>query len=225
MTIAGGIAAGLYRRERTGEAPVVDVSLLATAMWTMAPGIVATAMYGLEDMPREPRERNANPITIYYRTKDERFVKLSMFESDRFFGDLCTHLDAETLASDPRFASAASRADNREACVAALDEAFGRFTLAELQSRFETLKGAWGIVQTPRDIYQDPQVLANGYLATVDADGDRFQLVPAPVQFDEEQVTELTRCPEHGEHTDEVLLELGLSMDDVLEHKIAGDIL
>jgi crotonobetainyl-CoA:carnitine CoA-transferase CaiB-like acyl-CoA transferase len=225
MTIAGGIAAGLYHRERTGEAPVVDVSLLATAMWTMSPGIVATGMYGLEDMPREPRERNANPITIYYRTKDRRFVKLSMFESDRFFADLCEHLDAGHLVADPRFADSASRSQNREACVAALDEAFEQFTLAELQSRFQTLKGAWGVVQTPRDIYDDPQVLANGYLATVDVDGDAFQLVPAPVQFDEEQILELRPCPGHGEHTDEVLLELGLSMDEVLEHKIAGDIL
>ena len=225
MTIAGGIAAGLFHRERTGEAPVVDVSLLAAAMWTMSPGIVATGMYGLDDMPREPRQRTANPISIYYRTKDARFIKLSMFESDRFFGDLCEHLDAGEVAADERFRNATLRAANREACVGALDEAFGRFTLQELRTRFETLKGAWGVVQGPRDLYSDPQVEANGYLSTVTDDDGTFQVVPAPVQFDEEQLTTLARCPKHGEHTDEVFLALGMTMDELLEHKIAGDAL
>lgn len=48
MTLAGGIAAALLHRERTGEAVVVDVSLLGMAMWSMAPGITASKLYGLE---------------------------------------------------------------------------------------------------------------------------------------------------------------------------------
>lgn len=57
MTLAGGIAAALLHRERTGEAVVVDVSLLGMAMWSMAPGITASKLYGLEDRCRSARAR------------------------------------------------------------------------------------------------------------------------------------------------------------------------
>jgi crotonobetainyl-CoA:carnitine CoA-transferase CaiB-like acyl-CoA transferase len=226
MTIAGGIAAGLYHREKTGQPPVVDISLLNVGMWTMSPSIVATGMYDLEDMPERSRETNPNPISIYYRSKDGRFLKLSMFESDRFFADLCQHLDAVEIAKDPRFVDAQARADHRADCVKALDEAFGRYTIAELRQRLATVKGAWGVVQRPRELYDDPQVTANGYLVPVrPADGPSFHVVGAPVQFDEQPVDEQRPAPGHGEHTDEVLLELGLDWDELIAHKTTGAIL
>jgi crotonobetainyl-CoA:carnitine CoA-transferase CaiB-like acyl-CoA transferase len=226
MTLAGGISAGLFYRERTGVAPVVDVSLLGTAMWTMAPDIVATRMYGFETMPRPAREQSTNPVAIYYRTKDDRVIKLSMFESDRVYGDLCEHLDCPELATDPRFVDAEARAVNNQACIAALDEVFGRYTVAELRERLETAKGAWGIVQRASELHHDRQVLANGYLVPVGPEGEEpYHLVGAPVQFDESPPTEFSAAPEHGQHTEEVLLELGLSWDDIAQHKQSGAIL
>ena len=59
MMLVGGIAAALLQRERTGVAPIVDVSLLATAMWQMAPGLVATGMFDMEEVPKPSREISA----------------------------------------------------------------------------------------------------------------------------------------------------------------------
>ena len=227
MTIAGGISAALFHRERTGVAPIVDISLLAVGMWTMSPDIVSTKLYGLDKVPRPARPQSTNPISITYRTRDGRFIKLSMFESDRFFGDLVEHLDCSDLATDERFDSHDSRAANSEACVQALDDAFGRFTLAELRERFETLKGAWGVVQTAVELHDDRQAIANNLLMTAKpSDGSAdVTLVAAPVQFDETPVTEVSASPDHGEHTDEILLELGYDWDQVIDLKVAGAVL
>jgi crotonobetainyl-CoA:carnitine CoA-transferase CaiB-like acyl-CoA transferase len=226
MTVAGGVAAALFERERTGRASVVDVSLLGTAMWSISPAIVAVDANGIGDTVRPRREENMNPLTIYYRTRDGRFIKLSMLQSDLFFTDLCEHLDVPTLATDKRFVDSEARTINRVACVEALDQAFGQFDLSELITRFKSLKGAWAVVQSPQDLLQDPQVLENGYLAEVSgSNSETIRVVAAPVQFDGSHVTGIQGCPAHGQHTDEVLMELGIPMDQLIELKIEGAIL
>jgi crotonobetainyl-CoA:carnitine CoA-transferase CaiB-like acyl-CoA transferase len=226
MTLAGGIAAALFERERTGRGPVVDVSLLGTAMWSIAPGIVAVAANGLDDPLCVRREDNLNPLSVHYRTRDGRFIKLSMLQSDRHFGDLCARLDAEQLANDDRFVDSLARSTHRSECVAALDEVFARYDLAEIRDRFRSFDAAWAVVQAPKELLSDPQVLANGYLpGVVDSEGEQFPVVAAPVQFDEEPVSGMRACPSPGEHTDEILEGLGLSMDAILELKISGAVL
>jgi crotonobetainyl-CoA:carnitine CoA-transferase CaiB-like acyl-CoA transferase len=80
-------------------------------------------------------------------------------------------------------------------------------------------------MQKPSEIYNDPQAIANDYLPEVmNDDGTPFQLVASPVQFDETS-PQLRRAPEHGQHTEEILLELGLDWDAILAHKETGAIL
>ena len=149
-----------------------------------------------------------------------------MFESDKFWADLVRHLGVPELADDDRFNSHAKRAANSDACVHALDDAFGRYTLAELKDRFETLRGAWGPVQSAVELHDDPAAIANGYLSVVKPeDGPEFTLVAPPVQFDEEIVTDLRPAPDHGQHTDAVLEELGYDWDRIVELKVAGAVL
>jgi len=224
MTIAGAISAALFHRERTGEATVVDVSLLATAMWSMQPGIVATYLHDMDKMPRQERSENRNPISIHYRTKDGRFFKLSMLESDRWWPDLCRHIERPDLIDDPRFVDAAARTKNSAECVAELDAVFATRTLEEWRAAFDTLAGAWAPVQSVKEIHDDVQAHANGYLREVTHhDGTRYRLVAAPAQFNLEP-PDLEPCPEHGQHTELVMLELGYDWDRITELKKAGTI-
>lgn len=225
LTIAGGISAALFHRQRTGEAVVVDNSLLSTAMWATGASSLAAGLFGIDRMPRGDRTRTPNPIVGNYRTGDGRYLSLVMLESDRYWADLVNLLGAPELAEDPRFVDARARAENSAACVTTLDDLFAKKSFAEWKEILADAKGVWAPVQTASELLVDPQALANGYVREVEAkSGTVFRMVPSPLQFDETP-PDLTRAPEHGEHTDEVLGELGLDTDALLELKIKGCIL
>ncbi|MHB1582253.1 MAG: CaiB/BaiF CoA transferase family protein [Acidimicrobiales bacterium] len=225
LTIAGGISAALFHRERTGEAVTVDSSLLATSMWATGASSLAAGLFGIDRLPRGNRKKMPNPLVNTYRTADGRYLSLVMLESDRYWGDLVQRLGHPELADDPRFADSAARAANNVACTTALDEAFAERTLAEWKEALADAAGVWAVVQTPSEVLEDPQALANGYVREIEArSGTRFRIVASPLQFDETP-PDLTRAPEHGEHTDEVLGELGLDMDAIMDLKIKGVVL
>jgi crotonobetainyl-CoA:carnitine CoA-transferase CaiB-like acyl-CoA transferase len=225
LATAGAIAAALVKRERTGETSVVDVSLLATAMWQVSPLVVASKLFGLDRLPAGDRTKMANPGVNSYRTADGRFINLMLLQADKFWADLADRLERPDLVTDERFGTAAARAEHAEACIAALDEAFGAHPLEHWKQVLADFGGVWTPFQNLADLYDDPQVAANGYLPWMEAsNGTQVQLVASPAQFDEEHIT-VTRAPEHGEHTEQVLLEIGMEWDDIAAMKESGAIL
>jgi crotonobetainyl-CoA:carnitine CoA-transferase CaiB-like acyl-CoA transferase len=224
MTVAGGVAAALLQRERTGIAPVVDVSLLGTAMWVMAPDVVASRLSGPGGIPSFGRSAAPNPIANSYRTQDGRWLLLMMLQPDRYWAGFCAAIERPDLAADPRYASGAQRFHHREALVAALDAHFASQPLAHWRARLDRQEGPWAPMQTALELHDDPQAIANHYTASVDGgEKGKFALVASPVQFDESPVR-LGPSPEMGQHTEEVLLEMGLSWDDLAALKRSGAI-
>lgn len=221
--VAGAVAAGLFHRQRSGVPPVVDVSLLGVAVWGNSPAIIASAQRG-GPIPKTVREENVNPASLAYRTRDKRFIKLSLFQSDRYFGRLCERLGVPEVAADERFADSALRALYRRECIAALDQAFAQFSLDEITERLADLGGPWSVVQTTYEVARDPQVLANHYLTGLDVDGREITIASSPWQFGETRYP-LRPAPDHGADTDDILLELGLGQDAIIAHKVAGTVL
>jgi crotonobetainyl-CoA:carnitine CoA-transferase CaiB-like acyl-CoA transferase len=227
MTIAGGIAAALFARERTGEAHVVDVSLLGFAMWTLSPDVVASKLYGKDPLAqmRGPREKNPNPLVGQYRTKDGRFVSIMMLQADKHWPEFCQRIGRPDLIEDPRFSNGLARYENREECTRLLDAEFAARTLDEWRQAFQGMRGVWAPVQTALELHDDPQVRPNGYVVDVKRDdGVEFPLVASPVMFDEQKV-DLQAAPEHGQHTEDLLLELGYSWEDIARYKGTGAVL
>jgi crotonobetainyl-CoA:carnitine CoA-transferase CaiB-like acyl-CoA transferase len=161
-----------------------------------------------------------------YRTSDGRFLSLIMLQSDRYWPEFVTKIGHPELVDDERFADATARAENSRACVETLDEIFATRTFDEWRAVLMDVEGVWAPVETPGELLEDPQVLANGYVRDVVAQsGTTFRMVPSPLQFDETP-PDLTRAPDHGEHTDEVLRDLlGLDTEQLLDLKLKGAIL
>ncbi len=114
LATAGAIAAALLKRERTGEASVVDVSLLATAMWQVSPMVIASKLFGFSKIPQGDRTKSFNPGVGTYRTADDRFIALILLQSDKHWDDFVERLGVPDMADDPRFADAAARAENAD---------------------------------------------------------------------------------------------------------------
>jgi crotonobetainyl-CoA:carnitine CoA-transferase CaiB-like acyl-CoA transferase len=225
MTIAGGICAALLKRERSGEAAVVDVSLLSVGMWAMG-GAIAISQLSKEpwgQFPAGTRGTPSNPIVGMYRTKDERFIALSMLQGFHYWPDMCQRLELEHLVGDPRFATAELLMENAQEAAALVAEAFERRTQAEWVERLTGMPGQWSLVQDTVQVADDAQVIANGYLQDVEtADGTPFKLVATPVQFDG-QAAVPSRGPEFNEHGDAILTEeLGMDWDAVIDLKLRG---
>jgi len=225
LATAGAIAAALVKRERTGEPSVVDVSLLATAMWQISPMIIASKLFGFSKIATGGRPMSNNPGVGTYRTADDRFIALMLLQSDKHWDDFVERIGQPDLATDPRFCDSTARAEHAAACVARLDEAFGGQPLSYWRQVLDDFEGVWSPYQTLDELYEDVQVTANGYLPSMTAgNGTEVQLVASPAQFDETPI-QVERAPEHGEHTETVLLDAGLEWDEIATLKDKGAIL
>ncbi len=222
LNIAGAISAALYRRATTGEPSIVDVSLLGTGMWQLGPDITSAKVNPASVGAQHDRKQTWNPIVGTYKTRDGRFLHLNMMEGDRYWADTCTLLGRPDLIDDPRFIDMPTRKQNARDCVTILDDIFASRDYADWLKILAPAKGVWAPMQTPLEVHDDVQVKANGYLAEAEMiNGSKLTLVTSPAQFDEEPHNP-TRAPEHGEHTETVLLDLGLSWDEVSALKDKG---
>jgi crotonobetainyl-CoA:carnitine CoA-transferase CaiB-like acyl-CoA transferase len=221
VALGFGITTALIRKVRTGKGSLVDTSLLATAMWTLSSDVLS-AMQGIK-----PRALPTliNPVFGAYRTSDGRHIQLAFLESDRFWAPLCRALGRDDMIDDPRFSDLHARAANVDECVAQLRAEFGRRSFADCRQLLGELDVPWAPVQAVEELLDDPQVQANGYIADVEHEGvPPYALPTGPVQLDGHP-PKLRRAPEHGEHTESVLLDFGYTWDDITELKSSGVIL
>ncbi|MEV0685424.1 CoA transferase [Nocardia sp. NPDC050378] len=217
--LAGGIAAALLKRERTGETSVVDVSLLGSGLWALGHTIALSASQQQPMRAPRPGVHGAptNPLSGLYATSDQRYLSFVMLQPAKFWADVCRHIDRPELAEDPRFADADSIAEHTAEAVAILREVIGTRTLAEWTERLATLAGPWAPVQDSLQLQSDAQIRANDYLLPA----GELELVSSPVQFDVAP-PQLRPGPEFAAQTEEILLELGLDWDRIITLKTAG---
>ena len=225
MTIAGGISAALYARERTGRPSVVDVSLLGVGAWSNALAIDTSLLNG-QPWAAAPVGAGygapTNPLSGIYKTADDRWLAFTMLQVSRYWDDFCRHLGRDDLVTDERFDTPDKVVANAVEAGAVIAEEMATRTFDEWVERFATLEGPWAPVQNSLEVGRDPQLVLNGLVADVtDADGVPRKLLTAPVQFDETP-SKMDRAPQFAEHTDEVLRELGRAEDEILALKIAG---
>ena len=172
------------------------------------------------------RKRAGNPVMNTYCSKDGRWFWLLGLQPDRHFPSVARAAGQPDLLDDPRFSTMLLRRENAALLVAIFDEAFGTHTLDELREIFTREGVWWEPLSTPAEVVNDPQLIASG--AFIDAPtcgGDDARQLAAPIDFSTGDHTIPRPAPHLGEHTDEVLSELGLSWDEIVELKVAGVVL
>jgi crotonobetainyl-CoA:carnitine CoA-transferase CaiB-like acyl-CoA transferase len=225
--LAFGVAGALFRRSRTGEGTVVDVSLLGTALWMIGSDVLAALGGGFRRSPElgKPRTALLNPLAANYRCADARWLTLCCLQPDKYWRDLCLVLARADLLEDGRFADMGGRAAHSAEVVLELDAAFAQRPLDAWRGPLDDARIPWAPFQTLEELLADPQVVANGYIGTVERDGaEPFPLPAGAVQFDE-QAARLRPAPGLGEHTDEILAGLGYSWDEIVNLKLSGAVL
>jgi len=211
LACAGAISAALYAREKTGEGQLVTTSLLRQGLYTLSFDLAFLLRFGVP-LAVADRETMMNPCINNYRDRDGRWFWIVGLEGERHWPPLCRAVGHPEWIDDPRFRDPASRATNARTLIALLDEIFATRSRDEWGAIFDAEDEMWWApVQNLEEVLADPQVAAAGGLIEV-RDGEGTSLLPAtPADFAGTPSAPRSPAPGHGEHTDEVLAELGRS--------------
>lgn len=225
--LAGAIVTALFARDRSGLGQKVDISLLSTGMWVAGEDIQRRLTWGERSGNRKYARKEApNPLRNTYQTADGKWVFFMMLQTDRYWPAVCRAIGREDLEDDSRFDSHQKRVQNHRGIIALLDEILATRTLDEWAERFEEYGLVWESETTIAEVVADPQVAVNDLVAQLPhPSGEMMQLLCLPFQFSNTPIGPRTPAPEFGQHTEEVLLELGYNWDDLAQMKEQGTIL
>jgi len=207
---AYGMLAALFARERLGIGQKIDVSHLGSMM-ALEGLAIAFRLFTGGDIPRKNRPKEANPLWNHYLCADGKWIVLGMLQADRYWPAVCKGLGIEHLEKDPRFENMDKRRENSEELISIIDKVFITESSKEWMKR---LKEAGDVVCTPvqtvSDLIDDPQVWANEYLIEFDHSVlGSMKFMGLPIQFSKTPGVARPEAPEFGQHTEEVLIEVG----------------
>jgi crotonobetainyl-CoA:carnitine CoA-transferase CaiB-like acyl-CoA transferase len=222
LAAAGAVAAALFSRERSGRGQLVSTSLLREGLYTLSFDLALALRLGVP-LSVADRKSMANPAINNYCDKDGRWFWIVGLEGDRHWPPLARAVGHPEWTEDARFATAKDRARNATTLIALLDELFAAKSREEWGAIFDAEPELWWApVQSLDEVIADPQVHAAGGLCEV-PDGVGTTLLPAtPADFDGTPCRPRWMAPARGQHTDEVLRELGRTDAVVAELRAKG---
>lgn len=184
LSLASGVMAALFDRERTGRGRVVSTSLLRTGIYTLGWDVGVYLRFGKRQNTR-PRAKNPAPQMNCYRCADGRAFWLLGLEADRHFPGLLRAIGREELAEVEKFATARARALNAEEFTAVLDEHFATRDYAHWTSQFDAHDVWWAPLNSIPEAVVDPQVIASGAIIDMTPrEGEEpYRAVNSPVDF------------------------------------------
>jgi crotonobetainyl-CoA:carnitine CoA-transferase CaiB-like acyl-CoA transferase len=222
MAACAGIMAAVVAAQRTGRGRFIDTSLLSAGLWTFGTDVCNQLTNG-RVAPSRDRHRAPFALANYFKTRDGRWVQFhGALES------LARAFERPDLMAEPRFSAARPSREDQALLVDTLDEIFGRFDFAEVKRRLDAVDARYEPVQRMVDVAEDPQAIATGrFVEVVGQQGPSRQVAnPWSVFEDGEPVRRpMGPVPRLGEHTLEILKEVGYGDADVARMRENGTIL
>lgn len=215
LAAAGGVAAALLARERTGTGQLVSTSLMRTGAYVLSSDLNSSLQGN-----RRPGGLNRmmfNPLLAVYRSSDDQWFWLLGVQATRHWPGVCRAIGRPELALDERFATMEALVANRTEVLGLLDAAFATRTMADWADAFAEEDVWWDPQLSFGDVLADPLIRASGVVrALADADGET---IATPVDFGAERSDAPRRTPEAGEHTELILAELGYDWNTIIALK------
>ena len=213
LALACSVLASLRLVESTGTGQVAEVSLFATAVWTLASDYAAVLADGKQPTKRA-RHELISPLANRFPCGDGRWIVLNMPEP-HWWPRFCAAIDREEFLEDARFESVADRFHHMHELVPLIDEALSHRTLAEWGALFDDAGLIWGPMQSLIETIEDPQAAALDLFPSVEHPHGAFRSIATPIKIAGAEIGPQGRAPEIGEHTRDVLVGVGYTEEQV----------
>ena len=211
---AMGILAALNERHATGKGKHISAALFETTVFLVGQHMAQKAVTGT---PAAPMPARVSSWAIYqlFDTKDDEQVFVGVV-SDGQWKILCEAFELEHLLTDPELAENRDRVIHKDKFLPQIIEKFKSMTKSELMEKIENLGLPFAPIGRPEDMFDDPHLNAGAGLIDMEMeDGERCKLPALPISLDGERLGLHLNPPKAGEHTEELLVALGLDIADL----------
>ena len=219
ITLSQAVITALFVRERKGIGQAVHISLYGTALWMQYINLMITNTFSVD--PCIPADRNHHsPLRNAFCCKDTKWIIGTHHPENKYWSTFCQVTGQSTLLEDPRYTDDEGQPVKSAELIELFDEVFAARTSTKWMEILSKAELIFCPIQKISDVKSDPQAIANNYVTPFKHRtlGD-IQIPGYPVHFSACEAGTHADAPRLGEHTDEILVDLGYAPEEIERYR------